>query len=197
MSISDGSPSSPYVPFLKKSAGILLFMKDIDQLALSPVRSHEIPAVMQLHAALLPVRYPRSFFLHLLLQPTRLCLVARNDGDPVAFISAAVHPGQRIEILTLGVLPPFQQHRIGTRLVYAVIDGLTNTPAAVTVFAQVSASNASAKAFYRHMGMLWESDVIHDMYGPRAGLIISGRIETRDVVSRNEDFEFGADGGAQ
>ncbi|KAF7362092.1 Structure-specific endonuclease subunit SLX1 [Mycena venus] len=134
-----------------------------DQFALSPIRSHEIPAVMQLHSALLPISYPRSFFLHLLIQPTRLCLVARNDGDPVAFISAAMHPGQRIEILTLGVLPPFQQHRLATRLVHAVIDALASTAAVVTVFAQVSVSNASAKEFYRHMGMLPSGGVIHDI----------------------------------
>ncbi|KAJ6593655.1 acyl-CoA N-acyltransferase [Mycena capillaripes] len=97
-----------------------------DQLALSPMHSHDVPAVMQLHAALLPVPYPPSFFLHLLLQPARLCLVAREHGDPVAFISAAAHPGHRIEILTLGVLPSFQQRRLATRLIHAVIDDLAN-----------------------------------------------------------------------
>ncbi|KAJ7350307.1 acyl-CoA N-acyltransferase [Mycena albidolilacea] len=157
------------------------------EIDLSPVRSHEISAVMQLHAALLPISYPRSFFLQLLLQPTRLCLVARSgsDGDLVAFISAAMHPGQRLEILTLGVLPLFQQHRLATRLVYAVIDALTSKAAAVTtVFAQVSASNSSAQEFYRHMGMLPSGDVIRDMYrtlpcGSRDAYIVSRRIDTR------------------
>ncbi|KAF8170261.1 acyl-CoA N-acyltransferase [Mycena galopus ATCC 62051] len=196
MSISDGSPPSPYVPMarLKKCpTGMLLSMTRMDQLALSPIRSHEIPAVMRLHAALLPISYPRSFFLHLLLQPTRLCLVARNDSDPVAFISAAMHPGQRLEILTLGVLPPFQQHRLATRLVHAAIEALASKAAATIVFAQVSASNESAREFYRHMGMLPDGNIIHDMYrtlpcGYRDAYIISGRIETRarNVVSRNE-----------
>lgn len=140
-------------------------------------------------AALLPISYPRSFFLQLLLQPTRLCLVARSgsDGDLVAFISAAMHPGQRLEILTLGVLPLFQQHRLATRLVYAVIDALTSkaaTAAVTTVFAQVSASNSSAQEFYRHMGMLPSGDVIRDMYrtlpcGSRDAYIVSRRIDTR------------------
>ncbi|KAJ7251824.1 acyl-CoA N-acyltransferase [Mycena haematopus] len=171
-------------PFITKSTGILLAMTRTDQLSLSPIRSHEIPAVMQLHAALLPISYPRSFFLHLLLQPTRLCLVARNNGDPVAFVSAAIHPKERIQILTLGVLPSFQQRRIATRLVHAVIDALLASNAAVTtVFAQVPASNAPARAFYRHMGMLPDGDVIRDVYrtlpcGSRDAYNISGPIET-------------------
>ncbi|KAK7057433.1 hypothetical protein R3P38DRAFT_3384792 [Favolaschia claudopus] len=126
---------------------------DHSRVTLSPIRSRDIPAIMQLHATLLPVSYPRSFFLHLLLQPSRLCLVARNNDDPIAFVSAVLHREQRLEILTLGVLPKFQQLHLATRLVYAVIDALTHATTTVTVFAQVSASNASAQAFYEHIGM--------------------------------------------
>ncbi|KAJ7928571.1 acyl-CoA N-acyltransferase [Mycena leptocephala] len=135
-----------------------------DQFSLSPIRSHQIPAVHAMHTALLPVSYPPSFFLHLLLQPARLCLVAHHHDDPVAFISAAIHPDHRIEILTLGVLPPFQQHRLATRLVHAVIDALAGRKAAgASVFAQVSASNTAARAFYTRLGML-PAAAAHDMY---------------------------------
>ncbi|KAJ7668440.1 acyl-CoA N-acyltransferase [Mycena polygramma] len=163
---------------------MLFFMADDPELALSPMHSHDIPAVMQLHSALLPVPYPFSFFLHLTLQPTRLCLVARSRGDPVAFISAALHRGHGIEILTLGVHPTFQQRRLATRLVYAVAAALDRKTAAATVFAHVSASNSSAKEFYKHMGMHPVARVSRDIYralpsGSRDAYIVSGRIETR------------------
>ncbi|KAK7043555.1 acyl-CoA N-acyltransferase [Favolaschia claudopus] len=160
---------------------------DHSRVTLSPIRSRDIPAIMQLHATLLPVSYPRSFFLHLLLQPSRLCLVARNNDDPIAFVSAVLHREQRLEILTLGVLPKFQQLHLATRLVYAVIDALTQATTAVTVFAQVSASNASARAFYEHIGMTIKGDVVHNLYttvawGSRDAYVVSGRLEARNKV---------------
>ncbi|KAJ7497075.1 acyl-CoA N-acyltransferase [Mycena latifolia] len=160
-----------------------------DQFSLRPIRSHDIPALIHLHTTLLPLPYSHSFFLQLLLQPTRVCLVAhdRSQSDPVAFISAAaaIHPEQRIQILTLGVLPTFRQHRLATRLVYAAIDVLAGTPTVPTaVFAQVSVSNAPANSFYRHLGLHPCKDVVRDMYrnlpGPsRDGYIVSGRIIPR------------------
>ncbi|KAJ7188525.1 acyl-CoA N-acyltransferase [Mycena filopes] len=158
-------------------------------LTVSPVLSHEIEALKQLHTTLLEVRYPPSFFLHLLLQPSRRCLVARHHGQPVAFVSAALHPGNRIEILTLGVLPAFQQRRLGTRLVHSVVESLTgsscgdsDSAAAATVFAQVAASNASAREFYQHIGMI-PGAVVPDIYrgvgsGDRDAYMVSGRIQS-------------------
>lgn len=167
-----------------------------------PMHSRDILSVQQLHvrigfsahslqfiphqAALLPVPYALSFFLHLLVQPTRVCLVALapDKGNPVAFISAAMHPEQRIEILTLGVLATFRHCKIATRLVHTVIDTLAGSAAtavdSTTVFAQVSASDEPAKRFYRHMGM-HPTDFIRDMYrnlpcGSRDAYVVSGRI---------------------
>ncbi|KAJ7690640.1 acyl-CoA N-acyltransferase [Mycena rosella] len=162
-----------------------------EKFALRPMHSHDIPAVLELHAILLPVSYSPSFFLHLLIQPTRICLIAAHehsnrDSRPVAFISAVVHPEQRIEILTLGVLPTFRQHRLATRLVYAAIDALTGAmPATVDVFAQVSASNVPATSFYKHMGLHPSTVVIRDMFrtlpcGSRDAYIVSGRIQPPD-----------------
>ncbi|KAJ7128928.1 acyl-CoA N-acyltransferase [Mycena crocata] len=167
----------------------MLFLAEMaeDPFVLKPLSGDFVPAIISMHAALLPIAYPFSFFLQLLLLPSRRCLVAyeRDQGDtPVAFISAAVHPEHRIEILTLGVLPMFRQRGLATRLVYAVIDTLTQPTAVATaaVFAQVSASNESARAFYMHLGMHPTStSVIRDMYrklpcGSRDAYIVSGRI---------------------
>ncbi|KIY53077.1 acyl-CoA N-acyltransferase [Fistulina hepatica ATCC 64428] len=81
---------------------------DNDGFLVRRMRSEDVAAVQELHAALLPVGYPYSFFLHLLIQSERLCLVAYDTPpcealrtkstlhSPVAsrrlvgFISAAV-----------------------------------------------------------------------------------------------------------
>ncbi|KAJ7502826.1 acyl-CoA N-acyltransferase [Mycena galericulata] len=133
-------------------------------LEIGPMHSSDISVVRNLHAILLPVPYALSFFLHLLIQPTRLCLLARDQGNPVAFISAVMHPEQRIEILTLGVVPAFRQRGLATHLLHAVIDTLAGTTA-VPVFAQVSALDERAVNFYKHVGMHPTTDgVIRDMY---------------------------------
>ncbi|KAJ7039200.1 acyl-CoA N-acyltransferase [Mycena alexandri] len=171
--------------WLEKPLATVFVPMALSGLTVSPVHSHEIAAVMQLHATLLEVRYPPSFFLHLLHQPSRRCLVARNDDEPVAFISAALHPGNRIEILTLGVLPSFRQRRLATRLVQDIVESLAGAKAAAaTVFAQVSASNVSASAFYQQIG-LSPGVVVRDIYrtiqvpGGDA-YIVSGQIQSRE-----------------
>ncbi|KAJ7124960.1 hypothetical protein C8R44DRAFT_781907 [Mycena epipterygia] len=91
-----------------------------------------------------------------------------------------MHPGQRIEILTLGVLPTFRKCRLATRLMHAVIDTLAGSTAPV-VFAQVSTTNGPANNFYRHMGLLPGTNVIRDVCGnlpcgSRDAYIVSRRI---------------------
>ncbi|KAJ6602177.1 hypothetical protein B0H10DRAFT_2230286 [Mycena sp. CBHHK59/15] len=205
--LSDGSPAQAlkaWSSLYYSSSNTMLFLNDGPVLpqavaltrhpsnygpACTSTSSHEyfVPQVSQ--ASLLPVHYSPSFFLHLLIQPTRLCLVAhsRDLDDPVAFITAALHttaaPEPRIDILTLGVLPAFQQRQLATRLVRAVVDILSARTAAVAaaIYAQVSASNGPAKNFYRHMGMLPCTDVVRDVYrslpyGSRDAYIVSGRI---------------------
>ncbi|KAJ7755748.1 acyl-CoA N-acyltransferase [Mycena maculata] len=169
----------------------------LDPFTIRKMTRLDILSVRELHATLLPVSYSRSFFQNLLVQQTRVCLVAqlKAGGDPVAFISAAMHPEQqRIEILTLGVLAAYQRHRLATRLLLAVIDTLAgDTAASTAVFAQVPASAEPAKSFYKHMG-LHPTDVTRDLYrnlppGSRDGYLVSGRVTAagRDDVDRIVD----------
>lgn len=139
-------------------------------------------------ATLLPVSYPTSFFLNVVIQPTRACFIANaGDGnDPVAFCCAAIHDSTlaepSIEILTLGVLPAFRQRRLATRLVRAVIETLSRrtAAAATAIYAHIATANKPARNFYERMGMHVCSDVIRNIYriprGSRDAYRVSGRI---------------------
>lgn len=106
----------------------------------------------RLQSAVLPVKYPSSFFLQLLLLPGRLCLVAHSPtdpNDPIAFVSASIqrvnnnlqinypppsigaNPTKplptnepRIEILTIGVLPAYQHHGLARHMIKSVVQTL-------------------------------------------------------------------------
>ncbi|KAF8198003.1 acyl-CoA N-acyltransferase [Pholiota molesta] len=66
---------------------------DASEVVIKPLTSHDLPKVRDLHSKLLPVQYPTSFFLQLLLIPTRACFVAykrAHPNVPIGFISAAI-----------------------------------------------------------------------------------------------------------
>ncbi|KAJ8518039.1 hypothetical protein ONZ45_g4836 [Pleurotus djamor] len=114
-----------------------------------PLKSADVDAIHGLHSALLPLRYPLSFFIQLLIKPDTLCLVAYAPArtSPVAFVSAAVKPtpsiiasklscaapnsspiAQRhVQILTLGVLPEFRHKGIARSLIHAVVSRLSGS----------------------------------------------------------------------
>ncbi|KIK68904.1 hypothetical protein GYMLUDRAFT_34907 [Collybiopsis luxurians FD-317 M1] len=128
-----------------------------------PLASGDVEQIRNLHAKLIPVNYPPSFFLHLLIQESYSCLIATSNDQPVAWVSASLHKTNNligsqdphIQLLTLGVLPECQHRGIAKRLVSEVIaslhkDSLVPVP---PVYAHVCTSNVVAQAFYQNLGM--------------------------------------------
>ncbi|TFK44509.1 acyl-CoA N-acyltransferase [Crucibulum laeve] len=65
----------------------------LNDIIVRPLTSADVPKVIELHAHVLPIRYSRSFFLQLLVLPSRACLVAHKRTQPnnlIAFVSAAM-----------------------------------------------------------------------------------------------------------
>ena len=113
-----------------------------------------------------------------------------NPHSPVAFISAALHktPGRpRIELLTLGVLPAFQNRGLARRLISAVVDKLRGSLATgILVHANVATTNVVALRFYKNIGMCISSEMIPNLYrtspaGQRDAYLVAGRIDTISI----------------
>lgn len=147
----------------------------LDEIAIRPFTSADIQLVRQLHSNVLPIRYPQSFFLQLLLLPARICLVAYPRSDPqnlIGFISAAYSPEPptdakipRIEILTLGVAPSYRHRGLARRLIRSIPQHLCAlTSHSIFFQANVATSNTSALKFYELLGFQIASDVITNLY---------------------------------
>ncbi|PFH52045.1 hypothetical protein AMATHDRAFT_79965 [Amanita thiersii Skay4041] len=185
-----------------------------DDIVVRPITSLDIPTVREIHSDTLPISYPVSFFLQLLVLPARLCLIAHPRSNPaniVGFISAVLQPQTnsdgclssappshpttleagdlgnrlrvpRIEILTLGVLPAYQQRGLARHLVQCMIQNLcTATCKAVLLYANVAVSNNKALKFYEHMGLRVSSEVISNLYrtcinGTKDGYLLVGMV---------------------
>lgn len=187
-----------------------------------PLVSADIAKVRALHTSLLPIAYPTSFFLQLTLLPGRVCMVAyhpENPNDPVAFVSAALQQTPRIpgvnkshllsgggqqsfhttakdlphiEILTLGVLPAYQQRGVARLLVRRVYDYFREHSSQVPdldlsdgtlIHTNVATSNVPALSFYERIGMRIASGVIRNLYracpqGSKDGYLLVGRISS-------------------
>lgn len=151
------------------------------------------------------MNYPLSFFLQLLVIPTRICLIAYHRSQPttpIGFVSAAVQqplsvynhaslksppasplfpssprsrpfPGfdpikPRLEILTLGILPLYQNRGIARHLIDCAIQSLGHSPKGgmetTLIYANVSTTNIPALQFYERLGMYVFSGTIKNLY---------------------------------
>lgn len=127
-----------------------------------------------------------------------------NPSNPVAFISACLRPASRaeipitvphthsdsstaaprIEILTIGVHPEFQQRGLASLLVRRTLEHFREGSAlsgGTMIHANVATSNLPALSFYKRMGMRIASDVIHNLYrtcsyGSRDAYSVAGYI---------------------
>jgi ribosomal protein S18 acetylase RimI-like enzyme len=110
--------------------------------------AHSCVHVFDIQSSLLPVSYPATFFVQLLVNPRHLCLIAVDEGSVIGFASAAIDtsqppscgiwrhetqsdrdcsklrsdtPRSHMTLLTLGVLPAYQRRGIGRTLVHEVV----------------------------------------------------------------------------
>ncbi|KAF8637958.1 hypothetical protein AX16_010591 [Volvariella volvacea WC 439] len=106
-------------------------------------------------------------------------------GPQFKYVPGCDPQESRIEILTLGVLPPYQHNGLARHLVHRVIQTLRSptkpTEEGNVVYAHVSTSNTSALKFYERLGMRVSSEVIRNLYrsctsGSRDAYVVAGRV---------------------
>lgn len=129
-----------------------------------------------------------AFFHQFLTHPTHLCLIATlpSSNKPVACIAVSVHvatsdlttkrtalPPVEVHVLALGVLPAFRRGGLATRLLYTATAHLralatqapqlpskhTTACASTRVHSDVSRADSTARAFWKHVGLLEEEKV--------------------------------------
>jgi ribosomal protein S18 acetylase RimI-like enzyme len=109
-------------------------------------------------------------------------------GCPLETTRSAHEDTPHIEILTLGVLPAYQQRGLARHLIHRVYHYFLDSSspsrhldAGMLIYANVATSNVSALSFYERMGMRISSDVIRNMYrafsyGCRDGYLVVGSL---------------------
>ncbi|KAF9009497.1 hypothetical protein BDQ17DRAFT_1235463 [Cyathus striatus] len=201
---------------------------ELADIVVRPLTSADLSNVRELHSRILPIRYPASFFLQLLVLSARSCLVAyclSDPNTPIGFISTAIQqpladynrlsliPSShrntaappsttklqpildarrpRIEILTLGVLPPYRHRGLARHLIRCAVHKFTpSSPlesGRTVVYANVSTANASALKFYDSLGMHVAPGVITNLYrtpayGSRDAYLVLGLLSAMDDV---------------
>ncbi|KAL0579741.1 hypothetical protein V5O48_002235 [Marasmius crinis-equi] len=132
----------------------------MSSITIRPVNAADVPELKDLHAALIPVPYPHSFFINQLIQSNHLCLIAVDESQapkPVAFITASVQyqneKPHHIQLLTLGVRNEYQGQGLARQLVYKAIAQLTPSGVQLPVHTHVCTTNTPAQSFYERLGI--------------------------------------------
>ena len=106
-----------------------------------------------LNAAIFPVKYNDKFYQDLLL-PTReeLTKLAYFNDILVGAVCCRVEDDHKLYIMTLGVLAPYRQLKIGTELLEYVINLCKKHPQVKQIYLHVQVNNDAAINFYKRFG---------------------------------------------
>ncbi|KAI9453140.1 hypothetical protein BJY52DRAFT_1418407 [Lactarius psammicola] len=175
-----------------------------EQLVIRTLTSSDVQSIRALHAELVPSApaLRPAFFHQFLTHPTHLCLIATlpSSNKPVACIAATVHvptsdlspkraspPPVEVHVLALGVLPAFRRHGLATRLLHTASANLralaANAPqlpskhgAGTRICSDVARADDSARAFWKHVGLLEEEKAAPWAVGWRDTVSVTGAI---------------------
>lgn len=139
-----------------------------------PIRPSDLEVLKEIHKALFPIRYESEFFLNVVngrgIVSWAAVDTSRPDGhgdDPIGFVTARVVVATESEmedmlgydmlktdrtlvyILTLGVIKPYRNLGIASRLVWEVIEYASSIPSCRAVYLHVISYNQSAILFYK------------------------------------------------
>ncbi|KAI9442716.1 hypothetical protein H4582DRAFT_1306831 [Lactarius indigo] len=159
-----------------------------EQFVIRTLNSSDVQNLRALHTELVPSApaLRPAFFHQFLTHPTHLCLIATqpSSNKPVACIAVSVHvptsdlttsrttlPPVEVHVLALGVLPAFRRRGLATRLLHTATTHLRalaatapqlpskHARASTKICSDVSRADSTARAFWKHVGLLEEEKV--------------------------------------
>ncbi|KAG0165726.1 N-alpha-acetyltransferase 50 [Apophysomyces sp. BC1034] len=119
------------------------------RVALGDITPNNIGQLRKLHNVLFPVKYDDKCYNNILEAGELAKLVYYNDVCVGAVCSQK--NGEKIEVLTLGVLKPYRGLGLGQTLLNHILDQAKER-GSTSIDAYVQTSDDSAVAFYKHHG---------------------------------------------
>lgn len=117
--------------------------------SIRPVTSADLETLAAVHATSFSPAWTAAE-LAWMLEPPGLAFVAEGANQPAGFVLARA-VGDEAEILALAVAPHSRRMGVGTRLLGALIEALTEH-AVATIYLEVAADNAAALRLYAGAG---------------------------------------------
>ncbi|KAJ0400887.1 hypothetical protein P43SY_004499 [Pythium insidiosum] len=127
------------------------------RLSFGPVTAANVEMLRKLNVSIFPVRYNDTFYDDVLSTPTEYTKFAYWEDIVVGAICCRFEPldanaaRQRVYIMTLGVLAPYRQCRIGRALLQSVI-ACARRDDVDHIYLHVQTNNHAALTFYRSFG---------------------------------------------
>ena len=157
-----------------------------------PMRAQELDAVSALESAVFSTPWTREEFAAELTSEFAFYFTAHEDGVFLGYVGCRMICGAG-DITTTAVMPAARRRGVGRALFQALFAALAHAGCA-SLFLEVRASNAPARALYHSLGFE-EISVRRDYYDrPREDAVIMRRLFPSPACSNcSNDFHPGGD----
>jgi ribosomal-protein-alanine N-acetyltransferase len=121
------------------------------KVSIRSMRDSDLKAALDIERSVYPQPWSERIFRDELAAPNRVYLVAEVEGVMIGY-GGLMMVADEAHITTVVVCPEWRSHRVGTRIMLALVDeAIEKGGAALTL--EVRTSNAAAQALYRRFGM--------------------------------------------
>lgn len=125
--------------------------REIMPLELTPMRRRHLPAVLRIEGKVYPRPWSAGLFLSELAQRnSRAYFVARTQGRVVGYAGVMIL-GDEGHVTNIAVDPGYHRHKIGTRLMLALVDASRERKVR-SMTLEVRRANVGAQTMYKRFG---------------------------------------------
>ena len=125
--------------------------REILPLEITPIRRRHLPAVLRIEGKVYPRPWSAGLFLSELAQKnSRAYFVARNQGRVVGYAGVMIL-GDEGHVTNIAVDPGFHRHKIGTRLMLALVEASRERKVR-SMTLEVRRANQGAQTMYKKFG---------------------------------------------